>query len=640
MSKKRSRDRSKAPAATTATFAPVHAIRPRRLLICLRVTGFLLLAAVALGWWQPAWRVWGVHHLAFLPPPLSVILFVAAALFLTRLGGRLLNWLRPRTLPPLLRKAAVWSVAAMLVFFALRVAIPLLGDGSLWIKELSWIGVFEARGQNVPGTRWLMRKEPLEMGLHEAVFRGVSQLRPRDFPGFTPEQQEAVYKRRSHWLESAARNTYAWLSILAGGLFIYLAGRFAQKRVAAESRAPFLLLLLSGSGMLLFFGYVENYSWMSLASLATMLAGIDESFPPRKFPVKTVVAFLLAVSFHLTAVAMLPGILFMVLLRLWPIREGADAPRQIRMRAGLILGGLAVVGMAEYVIVKGWRGWISVLPLVPAFSKDGYAFFSSKHGLDLLNLLALSAAAAVSVLIGVRQADGRDASARIQNIFLFLASAGGIALLVTFNPNLGLARDWDVVTAALWPLIVWAAWRLATSDLRAVRSDVLAALAGFALAVSVPFALVQSGERSSLARFETLLNLDRSRSAYGWENIATYYEDKGDLANRVRCWKSALAVEDNPRYQVNVAVALRLQGNLEESESYTVAAVKRAPQYYYQLVYLAKEWVDRNRLDKARDLLRLATELDPNDQRAAELLAKMEKEIARRDSVARAGPQN
>ena len=210
--------------------------------------------------------------------------------------------------------------------------------------------------------------------------------------------------------------------------------------------------------------------------------------------------------------------------------------------------------------------------------------------------------------------------------------------MVTFNPNLGLARDWDVVTAALWPLVAWAAWRLATSDLRAVRSQVAAALTGCALVVSVPFVLVQAGERSSLARFETLLSMDRSRSAYGWENVATYYEDKGDLVNRIRCWKSALAVEDNPRYQINAGVALRLKGDLEEAERYTVEGVRRAPKYRYQLIYLAKEWVDRGRLDKARDLLRLAIESYPDDKRAPELLAKIERQIARRDSLVRAGP--
>lgn len=638
MSKKRPRDRSTARAAAAATFAPLCPVRARLLPLVLQVTGFLLLAAVIFSWWNPAGRVWGMHHVAFLPPFLSVVLLALSLVLLTPLGGRVMKRLYARRFPPILRRAAVWSLAAMFVFFALRVAAPILGDGSLWIKELSWVGVFEARGQDVPGTRWLTRKEPLEMGLHEVVFRVVAQFRPRDFPALTPEQKEVIQKRRSRWLNTAAQHTYSLLSILAGGLFVFLAARFAQKRVIPEMRALFLLMLLSGSGMLLFFGYVENYSWMSLAALAMLLAGIDESFAPRRFPFKTVVAFVLAVGLHLTAVAMLPGVLFLVLLWLWPPGKNADALRAIRVRAALVAGGLAAAGIAGYVMVKGWEGWISVLPLLPAFSKDGYAFFSLRHLFDLLNLVALSAAPALAVLIGLRRTGPQDPSAHAQNAFLALTAAGGIALVVTFNPNLGLARDWDVVTAALWPLIAWAAWRLATADLRAVRSEIAAALTACALAVSIPFVLVQAGERSSLARFETLLNMDRSRSAYGWENIAMYYEDKGDLVNRIRCWKSALVAEDNPRYRINLGVALRLKGDLEEAERYTVEGVRRAPKFHYQLLYLAKEWVDRGRLDKGRELLRLNMELYPDDKRAPELLAKIEKEIARRDSLARAGP--
>jgi tetratricopeptide (TPR) repeat protein len=110
------------------------------------------------------------------------------------------------------------------------------------------------------------------------------------------------------------------------------------------------------------------------------------------------------------------------------------------------------------------------------------------------------------------------------------------------------------------------------------------------------------------------------------------------LVNRIRCWKSALAVENNPRYQINAGVALRLKGDLDEAERYTVEGVRRVPRYYYQLLYLAKEFVDRGRLEKARDLMAIATELRPDDKRAAELLTRVEKQIARRDSLARRSP--
>jgi hypothetical protein len=73
----------KPPRDSAATFAPQHAVQPRLPLLVLRVTGFLLLAAAAFAWWNPAGRVWGIHHLAFLPLPLSAILLVLVIVLLT-----------------------------------------------------------------------------------------------------------------------------------------------------------------------------------------------------------------------------------------------------------------------------------------------------------------------------------------------------------------------------------------------------------------------------------------------------------------------------------------------------------------------------------------------------------------------------
>lgn len=630
MSKKHQPESRKGLSAVRPAYAELYSASSR-LLLLMRVAGFLLLAVVLLSWMAPFLRVWGMHHYAFLPFPLSILLAALSFVLLTPLGGRFVGFVQHRFPKLAHRSALLWAVAAMVAFYALRVSVPLLGDSSLWIKELSWIGMFESRGQHVPNTRWLMRKEPFELGLHELVFRGVYQLRPREFPALTAEQKEAALKKRQAWMNSAAASTYVGLSVLAGGLLVYLSIRFARKRLVREQRTPFLLLLLSGCGMQMFFGYVENYSWMSLAIVATLLAGIDEAFEPRRFPVKTVVAFLLAVGFHLLSIFLLPAVLLFVFLKMNSRR--AEGPTAIRRWFWVVLGGCAILGFAGYVWVEGWKGWISIMPLVPSLSKDGYSILEGRHLLDLLNLFMLSAFAPAMVLAGTIFRKSEDKVAWIQDRFLAMAAIGGGGLAFVFNPNLGMARDWDVVTAALWPLVVWAAWRLATSDLQAMRPHIIAAIAGIALAAVVPYMLIQANTKSSLKRFETLLHLDKSRSAYGWENLATYYEDHGDMENRIRCWKEALNVEDNPRYQVNIGIAYRLKGDLEQSEKYLMEGAKRNPKFAYQLSYLGMEWAKKGRLDVARSLVRKALELDPDDKNASSILLRLDTEIARRDSL-------
>ncbi|RPH95563.1 tetratricopeptide repeat protein [candidate division KSB1 bacterium] len=632
MSKKHPPVTKTPPKKPQPVYAAAHGVNSRALRLSLQIAGFLLLAAVLAAWLRPDLRVWGFHFLAFLPLPVSLLLFAAAVVLLTPFGGRMVTGLTARLSFLANRSAVIWAVVAVLVFYVGRNSISLLGDGALWIKELSWIGIFEARGQDVPGSRWKLRKEPLELGLHEIVFRAAASFRPPDPPTFSQQQKEALLKKREAWFISTARNTYAYLSILAGALAVFMAVRFARRRIPPRSRAPFLLLLFTTAAMPFFFGYVENYSWMSLAMLAFLFAGIEESFPPRRFPWKTAAAFVLAVSFHLTAFILLPAVVFFLWNHFACVNENEENKHVFR-RAWIVLGAFAVLGLAGYVYVKGWKGWISVLTVLPHRSKDGYAMFTLNHGVDLLNMFVFALGPVLAVSFSLFRNKSRTVVEQSRLAFLALAAACGVFFVLVFNPNLGMARDWDILAAALWPAVVLAAWRLAECDFQEHKAAVLASLAAFACVLLVPFLLLQAFERPSIARFESLLRMDRSRSAYGWENLAVYYENKGDMQNRIRAWQAALSVEKNPRYMINVAVALRLAGRLEEAESYCAEGARKSPKFAYQLLYLASGWVNRGNLEKARELVQLTMELDPEDREAPRLLENLNHQIAKRDSL-------
>ena len=148
----------------------------------------------------------------------------------------------------------------------------------------------------------------------------------------------------------------------------------------------------------------------------------------------------------------------------------------------------------------------------------------------------------------------------------------------------------------------------------------LGALTGVIVLTTVPFVLVQARESWSVQHFEALLRMDSSRSAYGWENLAVHYETRGDLGGRIRAWRAALAVSGNPRYMINLSVALRLNGQLEEAEALCIPAVREKPDYSYQLTYLAAAYRERGNAEKMVELLRLACELNPADTTARKLL--------------------
>jgi hypothetical protein len=614
------------PKAPAIVQAAVHPIRTEHLVLILRISGFITLVGVLLAWAFPQARVWGFHHLAFLPWPLSATLIVIAALSWTPLGGKFADRILPHV-TKFLRRTWLVMAAAVVLFVGLQVSVPLLGDGTLWIKELSWIGEFKARGQSVPAGRWLKRKEPLEIASHELVFRAVAALHPPAALSGSAEDMEVAIKVREQWFRDAARRVYFWMSIAAGAAAVWLALRFARRRLLETQRPLFLRIVLGSSASLLFFGYVENYSWMFVWMLACLLAGLEESFPPRRFPVKTLLLFLVAVAFHLAMVFLLPALLFLLWIWLRPNR-GVTLESQHRefvaRRAWIIMAVFAVLGLAGYLYVKGWKGWISVMPLTAALSRDGYAFLTLSHFLDLLNLAALVLLPATIILIASRLGKDRPACEYIQTAFLALTAGCGAAFVAVFNPNLGMARDWDLLAACLLPVLVLAGWKLAHADLGMQRGAILAALAGFGVLITVPYILVQAGEKWSVARYETLLKLDRARSAYGWENLAVYFESKNDLENRIRAWSMAAEVSGNVRYRVNQAVALRLADRLEEAEPITVAAARKDPKYAFQLVYLAQSYGGRGSIAKARELAHLAADLAPNDKGIAEFCRTIE----------------
>lgn len=569
------------------------------------------------GWIFPQVRLWAVHHFAFLPFWLSLILLISAVILLLPFGARCLRFIS-RFLSRLSnRPAFLWAFAALIVFFVFRVSVPILGDGPLWISELMWVGEFETEEKDYPRDRLTKRKEPLELALHEAVFRAASLVRPPVFPGRTAEEKLDASLERQRWFREAAYWTYAGLSMAAGAALVWLLIVFARRRINPAARAPFLLIFASGGSILLFFGYVENYTWISLCMLACLAAGVEESFPPRRFPWKTVLCFVIALGFHYTAFLLLPSVLYLLVnLHFQPQDEAKKRLRAPVKRLYWLAPALGIAGLIGYVWVRGWEGWVSVIPLLPRWSSDGYALLSTAHFIDLLNIFALGSF--LAIVIGCAVKSAADTSLREQTTqgFLKLATGCGIVFVLVFNPNLGMARDWDILCVALWPLLFFAAWKAAGVDSGAGRHELLALLTAFLLLIPVPYVLVNALNKPSIERFETLLAMDRSRSGYGWENLALHYQRIGDLENRTRAWGRAVEVDSNPRYKVNLANALRMSGQLDEALSFYVEAARQNPDLASFILLLAQGYANMGGLKKAGELAALTRELDPDNEKA------------------------
>lgn len=559
----------------------------------------------------PELRLWAFHQFAFLHLAIAIPLLLIVGFLLTERGAVLTSALFDKfpTLSPI-----KWAGIAFVCFMALSVYGSLLGDGQLSITRLAHVGDMLESNKHIPRGRFLSQKEPGTMLLHEGAFRiGMAVAGPDMHVEPGPAGQQARVERQLIY-RGIAQWCYRILSSLAGALLVFLLTRFVRKRVDIDATLFWLMILGSGA-WLTFFGYVENYAWVSLAMLAFLMAGLKVTEPPRTIPIVPILLFAVACVMHFMAVVLLPALIFLLWTMHFELRDREEkkitAPFQRAKRLAIVF---ALLGAAGYVYVEGWKGWISVMPLLPGWVYDGYALLSFKHGVDLLNLVAWGASAA---LVGVLFTKKLHSTVRENNqeFFLLLAAGASAFFAFVFSPNLGMARDWDIVTAALWPLVFYGAWRVARlvhtpESLPKLRASLLALV----MLLLLPAVLVQAFESTSIERFRALLKLDRSRSAYGWENLALYYQRTKELDKRIDAWQEAVNVERNPRYLFNLGEALRLADRVNEADTLAIAAATMNVEFVPNLFYYAVAQAKQQRFDRTKAIVDTALALDPDVQ--------------------------
>ncbi|MBI5060063.1 hypothetical protein HZB60_09835 [candidate division KSB1 bacterium] len=596
------------------------------LILALRVGGALLVAAMIAAYLWPQSRMWGVHALNYIPLAFGIPLVLVASFLLSPWSAAPLRKLHAWSARVPRLPALLFAGGAFALFYFRAVPAPLLGDGQLWLNELATIARYQEQhdtDRKFPeNMERNLRKEPLEILLHDAVFQWVRPSYPQTESGPYPKNAFDALQRQSreeNKRKDAAQQTYRLLSALAGALVVLLTILFVRRALAPPGRALFYWIVFGSSAMLLYFGYVENYAWASLALVACLFAGIVELGAGQRFPWRTWLCFALAVGFHYSMLVLFPAVLLATLLAL----RRATQPRPVRKLFATTGVLLALAGLAAYVYVQGWNGWFTILPLTAARSSDGYALLTLNHAVDLLNLLALLGLPAL-LLFAVRRGLASDGV----SAFLLLAACSGLVYVATFNPNLGMAVDWDLLAVGLLPLIIGGAWLAASSTPPEQCAEVNAAIVACVLLVGLPYLYLNTNEPRLIHRYENLLRLDRGRSAYGWEKLGTHFERRGDANQMHRAYLEALQVEPNPRYHYKVADALLRRGSYEPAAKYAEAAARRAPQYAGLVAYIGVEVGKRGNGRLGRQLLQIASECNPADTLWASLVKNMDAALA------------
>lgn len=469
--------------------------RDRRITITLALAYLITLALMVAGSYFPHLRAWGIAPWAFLN--IWVPLASAAAAIIALIGILRLRSTEATgpvgTSRPFVSLAAV--VLAGIAFTIFRTETHFLGDG-------------------YPGLSLLAADNPLvkEREIGESMLHiWVKGIFGAD--------------------EEAALTSFRVLSIGAGVLFATAVMVFARRLYYTwAERLLFALTLCTGGYMLLFFGYVENYSIFVMSVGLFVLTGIAAA---RGLCARwwILLPLALATVMHIMGVTLLLAALYLLLA---PTRLGRQVARLSPTTKLISLLVLAAAGLAAITIFEERSLFFkfALLPLTEdRWTVDNYTLFAPAHLIDLANLLLLlvpGLGVGAAVVLATRQKKiWKDADSR----FLAVTLLSTLCAIFLFDPKLGMGRDWDLfsfVGVPLAALVALVVLRLPLDRRRVIHTLAAVILLGlFSLAGRLT---IVNTPDAAVAQFSNFLDMDFGRGVNSRVILIAYYDNRGDTA--------------------------------------------------------------------------------------------------------------
>jgi hypothetical protein len=273
---------------------------------------------------------------------------------------------------------------------------------------------------------------------------------------------------------------YALVASLSGALYVagaWLLGKTIG-RTRSEAWMMMLGLLLTGN-ILLFFGYVESYNLVQVASLFVIWACWQ--YTRGQVPFGTVAFFAtLAPLLHGSALWWGPMVVAALLLRAG--QESADT-RWHTARSDLLQGigvGLAVVlVMGSIMLIDGYdyerlqtglseMGGLDGRTMLPLFEAQSpyerYTFLSLPHLGAIAQEQLLTAPMALLTVVTVVALAWRGVKRQLRSVAPFAVLVVGAASIffysISWNPDLGPRDDWDLLSLPAIPLTLVAVYLL------------------------------------------------------------------------------------------------------------------------------------------------------------------------------------
>lgn len=381
---------------------------------------------------EAAW--WGLWPVTYLP---EIWFWVGvAAVLLTMIWG----WrtITSKTVSPA-QNLQPWLVGISVLLFVAFYLFPVVhtrwGDAYILSQAIAWPD---------PALRlthsW---QAPLDVFLHSQFWLAFGQ--------------------RFGWQDAIP--VYHLLSPIAGAIYLVVLLQLAADRDLAPGWLTYGLMATLGV-IQLFFGYIENYSFVAASILAYLWQG--QCVLHGRSPL-WLAALLLGITnaTHPSTIVLGPSLLWLAWV-MW--RRGTMPLPRIVLETALppLLVAAATIGLME----AGDHGLVALFTtdrpggsdaswFVPLWGTEtrwqSYTLLSWHHLRDLLNQMLLVAPVVLPSLLWILIVARRDidSTQRETRHFLAVAAIFHLLLIVIWNPDYGGQRDWDLFSLAWISTTLW-----------------------------------------------------------------------------------------------------------------------------------------------------------------------------------------
>ena len=556
---------------------------------------------IAVASFFPDKRLWGINHLAYYPLALRVVAFAMIAVSFVPVVQRSL-YSSLVTLVEFVRShksSAAIIVSAALVagvaFYLLQSSSLLLGDGHLISKsyDKGLAGDMTMVPSSVANIIRYKRIEPGAALLYFLAAKAITGV-----TGVTPTQGIQIFN--------------VLLGVIFTGVMLWIVVRSSLR---PELRLWLGILVFTSGTTELFFGYVEYYTPLVFLGTFYVIAlwRVLHGRGPIWLPI---VLALVCAYVHVQAILLLPALGLVIVWRFAGRRRKAVL-RYVTPTLVVLLA-LAVYVAAFLTSLKKY-----FLPLLQ--SEEVYGVLSPAHWADIANeLLILFPAFALFLVLAVTGGDARGARSKkeapdwftqpVERHVAGLLLYPGVLYLVFFNPEIGMARDWDLFTILMFGMVPVA--------LLLVNRLVLAGyerLPALAVPVFVMGAIlvtawigVNASPVTSAERFEDILDYDQSRSDYSYETLSRHYFYHDRLAEAIGAQEKAVAISKNPRQIFNLSVLYKEYGDMENSNRLLQQILKNRPGMTAARHNLILQLFQRGRYQECGEVAREGIEIEPS----------------------------